>query len=130
MFADGTRELEISADGNSWPDGARPASNGRVVAAYCLAVLLFVVTLGVGYLAWSVVTWAEGQTPAQRILGLRCWHPATGRAAGRGRMALRQLTGLAFNGQLLMGVFILLSSLDEVSVGDAFATTVVLRDPA
>ena len=99
-------------------------------ALLAAAVLLFIVTLGVGYLVWSVVTWGEGQTPAQRILGLRCWRPETGHVANRGRMALRQLTGLALNGQALIGVFILLSGLREVSVGDVFARTVVLRDGA
>ena len=110
------------------PEDARPASVGRVMAAYALAVLLFIVTLGVGYLIWSVVTWGQGQTPAQRILGLRCWRPETGHVANRGQMALRQFTGLALNGQLLIGVFILLSGLSEVSVGDVFAGTTVMRD--
>ena len=112
------------------PEDARPASVGRVVAAYALAVLLFIVTLGVGYLAWSVVTWGQGQTPAQRILGLRCWRPETDHVANRGQMALRQLTGLALNGQLLIGVFVLLSGINEVSLGDVFAGTVVMRDRA
>ena len=112
------------------PEEARPVSVGRVVAAYALAVLLFIVTLGVGYLAWSVVTWGQGQTPAQRVLGLRCWRPETGHVANRGQMALRQLTGLALNGQLLIGVFVLLSGINEVSLGDVFARTVVMRDRA
>jgi uncharacterized RDD family membrane protein YckC len=115
---------------NTVPVGGQPADNGQVVAAYLLGVLLFIVTLGVGYLAWSVVTWGEGQTPAQRIVGLRCWDPATGRTASRGRMALRQLTGVALNGQLLIGVFIMLSGMSAVSVGDVLLGTVVLRDPA
>lgn len=115
---------------NTVPAGGQPADNGQVVAAYLLGVLLFIVTLGVGYLAWSVVTWGEGQTPAQRIVGLRCWDPATGRTASRGRMALRQLTGVALNGQLLIGVFIMLSGMSAVSVGDVLLDTVVLRDPA
>lgn len=110
------------------PEGTRPASVGRVAAAYALAVLLFAVTLGAGYLIWSAVTWDRGQTPAQRILGLRCWHPATGHFAGRGQMALRQFTGLVLNGELLIGVIILLSRMSEVSVGDIFAGTVVLDD--
>ena len=114
---------------NTGPAGAQPPSNGQVVAAYALGVLLFIVTLGVGYLAWSVVTWGEGQTPAQRIVGLRCWDTATGRTASRGMMALRQLIGVALNGQLLIGVFILLSNMREVSVGDVLLGTVVLRDP-
>ena len=113
--------------GPGLPEDARPAGVGRVIAAYALAVLLFIVTLGAGYLIWSVVTWGQGQTPAQRILGLRCWHPETGHVAGRGQMALRQFTGLALNGQALIGVFILLSGMSEVSVGDVFAGTVVVR---
>jgi uncharacterized RDD family membrane protein YckC len=111
------------------PEGAPPASKGQVAATYVLAVLLFIATLGAGYLIWSVETWGQGQTPAQRIRGLRCWHPETGRVADRGQMALRQFTGLVLNGQLLSGVFILLSSMSEVSVGDIFAGTVVLHDP-
>jgi uncharacterized RDD family membrane protein YckC len=115
---------------NTGPADAQPASNGQVVAAYVLGLLLFIVTLGAGYLAWSVVTWGKGQTPAQRIVGLRCWDPATGRTASRDKMALRQLTGVALNGQLLIGVFIMLSGMSAVSVGDVLLGTVVLRDPA
>jgi uncharacterized RDD family membrane protein YckC len=111
------------------PEDAPPAGVGRVVAVYALAVALFIVTLGIGYLAWSVVTWGQGQTPAQRILGLRCWDRKTGRVAGRWRMALRQFTGVLLNGQALIGVFILLSDMNAVSVGDVLAGTVVLRDP-
>ena len=110
------------------PEDARPASPGRVIAAYALAVLLFCVTLGAGYLIWSVGTWGQGQTPAQRILGLRCWDPETGRVADRGRMAVRQFTGLVLNGQLLIGLIVLLSPMSEVSVGDVFAGTMVVRD--
>jgi uncharacterized RDD family membrane protein YckC len=115
--------------GLTLPDGSPPASKGQVAATYALAVVLFIVTLGAGYLIWSVVTWGQGQTPAQRIRGLRCWHPETGRVADRGQMALRQFTGLVLNGQLLIGVWMMLSSMSEVSVGDIFAGTVVLRDP-
>jgi uncharacterized RDD family membrane protein YckC len=121
MYADRKEDLGL-------PGGAQPAGRWRVCAAYALAVLLFAVTLGVGYLIWSLVTWDQGQTPAQRIFGLRCWHPQTSRFAGRGRMALRQFTGLVLNGELFIGVFIMLSGRSEVSVGDVFAGTVVVRD--
>ena len=59
-------------DRDSWlilPQGVRLASKGRVAASWFLAIGLFVVTLGVGYLAWALVTWDQGQTPAQRLLG-------------------------------------------------------------
>jgi uncharacterized RDD family membrane protein YckC len=108
------------------PEGVRPASAWQVTVTYLLAVLLFIVTLGVGYIAWSVVTWGHGQTPAQRIRGLRCWIPGTGRVAGRRRMAVRQVTGLLLNGELLAGVIVLLATESLSSVGDVFAGTVVL----
>ncbi len=61
------------------PQGVQPRSIGRVAAAYALAVLLFVVTLGIGYLAWG-----SGQTPAQKLLGQSCWRPEASRPASRG----------------------------------------------
>ncbi|MGH3232116.1 MAG: RDD family protein [Streptosporangiaceae bacterium] len=111
------------------PQGVRRRSIGRVAAAYALAVLLFIVTLGIGYLAWSAIVWSGGQTPAQKRLGLRCWDPETGRLASRGQMAIRQITGLILNGELLVGPFILLATKDQASAGDVFAGTVVLHDP-
>jgi uncharacterized RDD family membrane protein YckC len=111
------------------PQGVRLRSIGRVIAAYLTAVLLFTVTLGVGYLIWSLVTWGDGQTPAQRLFGLRCWQPETRRAASRRQMALRQVSGLLLNGELLMGVFILLGAAGMASVGDFLLGTVVLHDP-
>ena len=44
-------------------------------------------------------------------------------------MALRQITGLLLNGELLMGPFILLATKDRTSVGDYLIDTVVLHDP-
>ncbi len=111
------------------PQGVRPRSVGRVIAAYLTAVLLFIVTLGIGYLIWSLVTWGHGQTPAQRLYGLRCWQPETRRPASRGQMALRQVSNLLFDGELLAGVFILVCSTGMASVGDFLLGTVVLHDP-
>jgi uncharacterized RDD family membrane protein YckC len=119
-------------DLQSWlilPQGVRPAGKGRVAASFFLAVLLFIVTLGIGYLIWAESTWARGQTPAQRILRLRCLRRDTGRVAGRKQMTLRQATGLLLNGELLMGPLLWVSGTDLNSVGDAFADTLVLHDP-
>lgn len=111
------------------PQGVQPRSIGRVAAAYALAVLLFVVTLGIGYLAWGIVTWGSGQTPAQKLLGQSCWRPEASRPASRGQMAIRQITGLLLNGELLAGPFILLASKDRTSVGDFIVATVVCTTP-
>jgi uncharacterized RDD family membrane protein YckC len=115
--------------GLTLPQGMQPRSMGRVVAAYTVGVLLFIVTLGIGYIVWSLVTWGHGQTPAQRLFSLRCWRPETGRPASRGLMALRQASGLLFNGELLAGVFISLIQPARTSVGDYVVGTVVLHDP-
>jgi uncharacterized RDD family membrane protein YckC len=111
------------------PQGVQPRRIGQVVAAYALAVLLFICTLGIGYIIWSLVTWGHGQTPAQRLLRLRCWRPETGRTASRIHMALRQVCNLLLDGQLLAGLIILLIEPARASVGDFFVGTVVLHDP-
>jgi hypothetical protein len=52
--------------------GSEPvASVGKRMEALALAPLLFVVTLGVGWLVWCVVEWRNGRTPSYRLLGLR-----------------------------------------------------------
>ena len=112
------------------PQGARLASRGRAAAAWFLGFLLFVVTLGVGYITWSALTWRQGRSPAQRMLGLRCWEPGPRQVAGGEQMAVRQITGIFLNGQLLAGVLIWLCCKDLRSVGDFFADTVILHDPA
>jgi uncharacterized RDD family membrane protein YckC len=112
-----------------FPQGVQPRSIGRVVAAYAVAVLLFVLTLGIGYIIWSLVVWDDGQTPAQRLFGLRCWRPESRRLASRGQMALRQGIGLLINGELLVGVFIVLSDSVRTSLGDYLIGTVVVHDP-
>jgi RDD family len=111
------------------PAGARIASRGQVAGAWFLALALFIATAGIGYLAWSVLTWGQGRTPAQRMLGLRCWLPLAGRVAGRGDMAVRQISGVGLNGQLFVGFFIWLFNGSLRSVGDALADTIVLYDP-
>lgn len=101
MYCDRETRLMLPAD-------TRIPGPARVLAGVALEFLLFAGTLGIGYLIWSAATWGRGQTPAQRMLGLRCWDPAAGRVASRLQMAERQLLGLA---------------------GDFFLGTIVLRDP-
>jgi hypothetical protein len=47
------------------------ASFGKRIEALALAPLLFVVTLGVGWVVWCVIEWRHGRTPSYRLLGLR-----------------------------------------------------------
>jgi hypothetical protein len=122
MYFDPASELVL-------PQGVRLASRGQVARVWFLGLLLFIVTLGIGYITWSLLVWGQGRTPAQRMLSLRCWLPEPCRVAGREQMAQRQIIGFFLNGQLLSGFLIWLVSKNLRSVGDFFAGTVILHDP-
>jgi uncharacterized RDD family membrane protein YckC len=122
MYYDPASELVL-------PQGARLASRAQVAAALFLSLLLFAVTLGIGYVAWSGFTWGQGQTPAQRILSLRCWLPQEGRAAGRDEMGIRQVLGFFLSGGLIWGPLVWLISKNRRSAGDLLAGTIVLHNP-
>lgn len=100
-----------------------------MAAAWFLGFALFICTLGAGYVAWSLSTWRHGQSPAQRMLRLRCWLPNARAVAGRKQMAVRQCTGFCLNGLLLAGVLVWLTSKEMRFMGDLFAGTVLLHDP-
>ena len=95
-----------AGSGLTLPTGVRLASRGQVAAAWFLGLALFIATAGIGYLAWSVFTWRQGRSPAQRMLGLRCWLPLAGGWPGAGTWRCAQISGACLNGQLLAGVFV------------------------
>lgn len=120
------------ACGLTLPDGTEPARRGRRIGAFLLAALLCIVTLFVGYAAWSLLTWREGRTPAQQLLRLRCWDTRTLTSAARGTMFLRGLCQLildpiALGGLLSAGLF--LAAPDRRTLGDHVSGVVVLHDP-
>jgi hypothetical protein len=57
----------------------RAAGVGKRMEAFALTLPLFVVTLGVGWLIWSVVEWRRGRTPSYRLVGLRVVRSSDGR---------------------------------------------------
>src|SRR5580704_3287984 len=80
------------------PEGARAhrayaglpgASLGVRIKALLLTSLLIVVTLGVGWLAWSVVEWRRGRTVSFKLMGLRVVRTSDGRPIGLGTSLLR-----------------------------------------
>ncbi len=68
----------------------RYASFQHRLGAYALDAVLAVLTLGIGWLIWSLVVWGEGQTPAKKILKIRVRHFETGSVATWGHMAVRE----------------------------------------
>jgi uncharacterized RDD family membrane protein YckC len=68
----------------------RYASFQHRLGAYALDAVLAVLTLGIGWLIWSLVVWGEGQTPAKKILKIRVRHFETGSVVTWGHMAIRE----------------------------------------
>ena len=53
------------------PQGIKAAGLGRRVGAYILDIVLFFVTLIIGYIIWSLFTLSRGQTPGKQLVGIR-----------------------------------------------------------
>ena len=66
-----------------------PASLGRRIEALLLTVFIFVGSLGIGWLAWSVIEWRTGRTPSYRLLKLRVVSRPDGRPIGFTRSFVR-----------------------------------------
>ncbi len=116
------------------PDGTQLASVGRRIGAYFLAIPLWIVTLGIGYIIWGLIAWGNGQTPALQVLGMRCWRPETNRVAGFWWMALREIPGRIIDGilsfiTLITSFVLMVAGKEHKALHDWIAGTVVLHDP-
>ena len=60
------------------------------LGAIALDAGLMILTLGIGWIIWSLIIWGDGQTPAKKILKLRTLNQTNGRAASWGHMAIRE----------------------------------------
>jgi uncharacterized RDD family membrane protein YckC len=67
------------------------ASFQHRLGALFLDAALALVTLGIGWIIWSLIVWGEGQTPAKKILRIRVYAAETRRRATWGHMAIREL---------------------------------------
>jgi hypothetical protein len=83
-------ETPAKGCGNGF-DRLPAASVGIRSKALLLTAVLFVVTLGVGWLAWSVVEWCSGRTPSYRRTHLRVVRQSDQRPIGLARSLLREI---------------------------------------
>jgi uncharacterized RDD family membrane protein YckC len=116
------------------PQGTVLANPGRRIGAFFLAIPLWIITLGIGYIIWALIVWTRGQTPALQVLGMRCFRPETNRVAGFWWMALREIVGRILEGILsiiteLISLIFMLTRPDRKTIHDLIAGTVVLHDP-
>ena len=91
--------------------GRSPSANvGTRLKALALTPLLIVVTLGVGWLGWSVVEWCSGRTPSYRRLNLRVVRQSDGKPVGLLRSVLREVCCALLLVPMLIGcLFVALS---------------------
>jgi RDD family len=104
------------------PKAARLDTRAR---ALLLTPILIVVTLGIGWLVWSVAEWRHGSTPSYRRTGLRVVRRSDGRPIGLWRSALRELCVLV----LLLPTLVVCSLLALAFVMGASAPDGLLRQP-
>lgn len=89
---------DASSAGPQSPGGLQaPASTtpelssvGKRFGAFCLDVLLSIVTLGIGWLVWLFVIMGRGQTPAKQLLHMRVVRADDGGAVSYGKMFVRE----------------------------------------
>ena len=120
------------------------SSRGKRLGAYLLEVPLVVVTLGIGWLIWSLVVFSRGQTPAKQLLKMRIVRLEEKRAANWGWMALRELAlkvsmfvaqnfipvgTLLLTLWVLINGFVLLANDRNQTLWDKMLNTVVIDDP-
>lgn len=64
---------------------------GARLGAFLMDALLSVVTLGIGWIVWSLIVWQKGTTPGHQVLKQKIVDEKTGETFTWGRMALREL---------------------------------------
>jgi uncharacterized RDD family membrane protein YckC len=116
------------------PAGVHIASAGKRFGAYLLEGVLMLFTLVIGWLIWSLIVFASGQTPAKQLLGMRCIKLRTGTRASWGTMFLREFIAkpvIAVLSWLTLGIinFWLIWDPNTQELWDKMVGTIVVNDP-
>ena len=122
--------FSASSFGSSAPT---PCSNGQRLGASLLDGLLFVVTLGIGWLIWDIVLFSQSTSPAKKMLGLRIVDINTGVPATMQQMLLREVLGKFILGSVtgitgLVSIVLILVTPSRQGVWDYIARTTVVSE--
>jgi len=108
--------------------GIVTTSARRRLVGFVLDIVLFVVTLGIGYLIWALIVFRGGRSPAKQLLGMRVIKLKDDRPAGWWRMVWREIAKA-----LLLTVFVsafwILWDYDNEELWDKMAETLVVDWP-
>jgi uncharacterized RDD family membrane protein YckC len=110
----------------------RLATPGRRFVGYLLYIVLFIVTLGIGYIIWDLISWKKGQTPVYRIMKMQVVKKDTGQPADFGTMFVRGFLGSILQGlvdAIVIGYILLFMPFwdkDNQMLWDKISGTVVL----
>jgi uncharacterized RDD family membrane protein YckC len=80
---------ERKTRGRTVPEDTGYSSVRRRFYAYLLDAILAGLTLGIGWIIWSLLAWRRGQSPAKQLMGMYVVHD--GRPASWKRMAAREI---------------------------------------
>jgi uncharacterized RDD family membrane protein YckC len=124
------------SSGNSFdqaPGGVTPCGNGQRLGASLLDGLLFVVTLGIGWLIWDIVLFSQSTSPAKKMLGLRIVDINTAAPATMQQMLLREVLGKFILGSVtgitgLVSIVLILVTPSRQGVWDYIARTTVVSE--
>lgn len=110
-----------------------PCTNGQRLGSALLDGLLFVVTLGIGWIIWDIVLLSQSVSPAKKMLGLRIVDINTGVPATMQQMLLREVLGKYILGSIgsgitgLVSVVLILVTPTRQGVWDYIAKTTVVK---
>jgi len=103
------------------------ASRLERLGAWLVSGILFVLTLGIGWVIWWFIVAPRGQNPGKAVVGLRVIR-TDGRAAGTGYMFVRGLVGaLLGNIPFFLDDLWILWDRDSQTLHDKVCSTVVVR---
>lgn len=116
MYPPGSALQPYEQAAASW-GGQQPkalVSVGGRFGGAVLEFLLIMVTLGVGWMIWTLFTWSTGQTPAKKLLGHVVVDAKTGERLPWERMCLREFVirgiVLALGNMLTCGILALVDA--------------------
>jgi uncharacterized RDD family membrane protein YckC len=89
LAAQRDRQEKVARGRGAMPNDTGISSVRRRFYAHLLDTILVPLTLGIGWLIWSLLAWRRGQSPAKQLMGMYVVH--NGRRAGWSRMAAREI---------------------------------------